>query len=261
MSLRVLITCAVVFVLVIVSPLGLRVANAVPILQLYLEGGTYNDQTESWELTPPGSSAGEPFRLWAIGNVGGPGEKGAIENVRLSAAFSNDAYNAGLTISSINGSTTGGYGGFYDPSEPASIVNPSLAEVHFGGTPTLGDGTSLPTHGIYGPDTVWQEFALGDFTLMDSPVGDFIDAFPTDLKPNAGQINVYEISVLNGHGFTVHFDLYDTIVASNHSKFAPFSHDADGDANIVPEPSSLVVWSLFCGVGFAVQRWRRRKAS
>lgn len=53
MSLKTLITCAVVFVLVTVAPLGLRVADAVPVLQIYLEGGTYNTTTESWDLTPP----------------------------------------------------------------------------------------------------------------------------------------------------------------------------------------------------------------
>lgn len=261
MSARPLNLCAVVFVSALVSPLGLRMADAVPILQLYLEGADYNSETESWELSPPGSSAGEPFRLWAIGNVGGPGGKGTISNVRLSAAFSQEALDAGLEISAMKGSTIGGFGGFVDTSEPD---DPSLDGdlVTDGSSPILGDGTSLPAHGIFGAGTVWQEFALGDFTLKDSPVADFIGEFPTSFDTTTvGQINVYEISVLNGSGFTVHFDLYDTIVSKNDAKFAPFSHDVDADANIVPEPSSLVVWSLFCALGIAVQRWRRRKVS
>ena len=87
MSLRPLIICAVVFVLASVSPLGHRAANAVPILQLYLEGATYDFATESWVLAPGGSSGGDPFRLWAIGNVAGPGGAGTISDVRLSIAY------------------------------------------------------------------------------------------------------------------------------------------------------------------------------
>ena len=52
---------------------GATRAQAIPILQLYLEGGSYDAQTESWTITPLESPPGEPYRLWAIGNLGGPG--------------------------------------------------------------------------------------------------------------------------------------------------------------------------------------------
>ncbi len=208
---------------------------AAPALQLYLEGGTYNTITESWELTPPGSSGGAPFRLWAIGNTGAVGD---ISNVRLSVAYSEA--DLGLSVS-LSGSKTNGFFGIDDPSQPNSPV--PFAPVTDGSLPVLGNGKDLPAHGIYGPGTVWQEFPLGNFTLEDSPIGDFIGSFPTDF-PTMGQINVYEVSVTGGSGASVHFDLYDTIVAKNHAKFAPFSHDADGDAHIVPEPASIAVWSL-----------------
>lgn len=234
---------------------------AAPALQLYLEGGTYNTITESWELTPPGSSGGAPFRLWAIGNTGAVG---SISNVRLSVAYS-DA-DLGLSISLTSSTVDIGEfpGIFQDVSLPASVVPSApvttstgdvsadgINGVNVGGRvvvvngsrPVLGNGKPLPAHGIYGLGTVWQEFGLGDFTEVDSRIGDFIDSFPTDF-PTMGQINVYDVSVTGGSGASVHFDLYDTIVAKNHAKFAPFSHDADGDANIVPEPASIAVWSL-----------------
>jgi hypothetical protein len=60
-------------------------AHAIPILQLYLEGGEYDQNTESWVLEA--SSQGDPFRIWAIGNVDGPGGKGTIYDVRLAIAY------------------------------------------------------------------------------------------------------------------------------------------------------------------------------
>ena len=62
------------------------------------------------------------------------------------------------------------------------------------------------------------------------------------LYPNAGQINVYEVSVTNASGQLVHFDLYNHIDGKNKAKakFAPFSHDA----HVVPEPTSGIVWLL-----------------
>ena len=130
-----------------------------------------------------------------------------------------------------------------------------------GGIPVLSSGKVLPSHGEFGPSTYWQEYWLGNFTLTDSHIGDFIGVVPTgpELFPDAGQINAYDISVLYGSGATIHFDLYNHIGSDNKAKakFAPFSHDA----SIIPEPSSLVVWSLFCALGIAVQRWRRRQVS
>ena len=274
-----LIICAVVVVLASVSPLGLRVANAVPILQLYLEGATYDSTTESWVLAPQGSSSGAPFRLWAIGNVAGPGGAGEILDVRLSVAYDEQFFpdlSVTITPSQAGGLGVGLFQDIADPSvspEPEKNIlidmslNGELLEdvdttstggvVTNGGIPVLSSGKVLPSHGEFGPSTVWQEYSLGDFGEMNSHIGDFIGVVPTELFPNAGQINAYDISVIDGSGATVHFDLYNHIASNNKAKFAPFSHDA----SIAPEPSSIVVWSLFCALGIAVQRWRRRKVS
>lgn len=205
---------------------------AIPILQTYIEGATYDTTTETWVLYNPG----DPIRLWAIGNVSGPGSKGAIYDVRLSAAYA--APDVGSVNISLNPSTTGGYGGIADPSTPNGTGN-LLQTVMNGSSPTLSDGSDLPTHGIFGPGIYWQEFDLDDFTLSDSHMGDFIDDFPSVLFPDTGQINVYEVS-LSGTS-KVHFDLYGTIITkakkgSEVAVFAPFSHDCGTG---VPEPATV----------------------
>ena len=101
---------------------------------------------------------------------------------------------------------------------------------------------------------------MGDFTLHDSNIGDFIGGFPTELKANGGQINAYDISVEGGHGATLHFDLYDSIMSKNRAKarFAPFSHDGDGEVNVIPEPASVLIWLLVSGFAIVLRRRRHR---
>ena len=224
-------------------------ARAVPILQLYLEGATYDHDTESWTLSPEGSSSGEPFRIWTIGNTEGPGGAGTISDVKL--AFSWDESFGDLQINLTPG-TTGDLGGFTDPSlASVATTDDVLHYVSDGELPLLGDGTVLPSHGEYVDGVVWKEFQLGDFDLADSPVADFIDLFPDGLGVDAGQINVYEVSVLmadgsSAHDVSLHLDLYNHVQAGNKIKykFSPFSHDADGTVTIIPEPASLGLLGL-----------------
>jgi hypothetical protein len=214
-------------------------AQATPVLQLYVEGSTYDTKTESWILSPSGSSAGGSFRLWVIGNVAGPGGKGTIEDVRLSASY--DGSLGQLQIN-LTPATTGGSGGFTDPSTP---LNPGFIQFvpdAADAVPLFGNGRELPTHEEFVPGIAWQEFSLGDFGQTDSPVADFITSFPSALdNPDSGQINVYDVTVLAAdggtvHGTNIHFDLYDHVVAKNHTtyKFAPFSHDV----TLIPAPSA-----------------------
>jgi hypothetical protein len=244
---------------------GASQAHAVPILQLYLEGGTYDPVSETWVGT--GSSNGDPFRLWAIGNVDGPGGKGAIYGVKLSAVYDTSV---GPVSISITPSTTAGYLGYFDPSAPGSAA--LLQTVSDGSVPKLGDGSDLPSHGEYGAGRTWQEFALGNFTLTDSPIGDFISGVPPAGTSGQGQINVYEISVTNfdEHPFTIHFDLYDHYYSQKKAKyvFAPFSHDGEGeggvdvDVTIAPEPASTTLFGT-AFLGMLGVRWfnKRRKSN
>ena len=264
-----------------------NITYGAPALQLYLEGGTYNETTESWELTPEGSSGGEPLRLWAIGSYK---EDEWISDVRLSVAYLASDLGLEITMTPAQIGGTGSYLGIDDPSLSSVPTKQTLVETSLGpltagdeidgivaavevdgatviinenalpmlGDPELGNQSPLPAHDIFGPGVVWQEFLLGDFALHDSHIGDFIGGFPTELEANGGQINAYDISVIGGSGATLHFDLYDSIMSKNRAKarFAPFSHDGDGDVNVVPEPTSVFIWLL---VGsFAVVLGSRR---
>lgn len=212
-------------------------ATAIPVLQIYIDGATYDSATETWVV------ADSTFDLWVMGDVG---SYGAVSDLKLSAAV-DSSETGSVTL------TPGTTSVITDPSTPiAPIASPLSAD---GAIPQLSDGSDLPTHGIYGPGVSFYEWALGDLTLMDSPMGDYIDAFPTSF-PSSGQVNVYEVTV---DGYTVvHFDAYDNIVAGGgraremqHAKFAPFSHDGE----LVPEPSGLLLFSVgMLVVGGAIRR-------
>ena len=81
--------CVVVTALAVWS--GVQSAQAIPILQLYIEGSQYDSATESWVLDV--GSTGGAFRLRAIANLGQDGSNGLpIRGVKLSAAYPSPSY-------------------------------------------------------------------------------------------------------------------------------------------------------------------------
>jgi hypothetical protein len=232
-------------------------AHAVPTLQVYIEGATYDDQEESWKITSP---ANAPLRLWAVGNVAGPGGKGPIYDVKAAFAYSSGTGNVSINIAS---STTNGLGGFTDPS---ASTTPTLIATHAGGRPVRADGKKLSKHGVYGKNTVWQEWSFGDFTSTDSPISDFMDAFPQAPVEASGQINAYEINVAGlAEGEWIHVDLYGYILNRKgriKSVFAPFSHDAEFALLGAPVTSTEVHApgaALIFGAGFLFLARRRAR--
>lgn len=224
-------------------------ALGAPILQLYVEGATYDPVAETWVYSGmPKADGSIDFRLWVIGN---PNPRGSIYNVRVSVAYASVLRSGGddLLFTWVP-SVTGGLGGFVDPSYP-----PPVSFVQAGGPgtrPTIVGTSRLPSHGIFGPQTVWQEFRLGDFVLKDSPLADFSQSFPTPGN-QYGQINVYDVSVRHSGGvplfdFRFHFDAYGYVLRNCRKQpvFAPFSHDAE--VNVVPNPPTLVL-ALWLAVG------------
>ena len=236
-------------------------AHAVPALQVYIEGATYDDAEESWKITSPSNA---PLRLWAIGNVDGKGGKGPITDVRAAFAYSSGAGNVTINITPT---TTGNYGGFTDTSVADA---PMLIATHTDGSrPGISRKKKLSKHGVYGSDTHFQEWALGDFTLIDSPIADFMEAFPEAPVEASGQINAYDINVTGlTEGEWVHVDLYGSILNSRgrvKQVFAPYSHDAEFTllaagpigSTEVNAPGAMTIFAA--GLFFVARRKRGKK--
>lgn len=212
-----------------------RPAQALPVLQMFIEGARYDQDTESW------ITSSSDLTLWVIGNTG---QHGSILDVQLTAAVLTGETG---TISVSPTATTL----LPDPSVSATpILNTSVGAD--GTTPIMSNGDDLPSHGIYGAGVSFMQWGLGDMTLTDSQIGDFSGTFPTTLS-GTGQINAYNISI-SGYSM-VHFDAFNHVEAPSHVFFGPFSHDT----TVVPEPGSILLLGLGLVGGLG---WRlRRKGS
>lgn len=237
-------------------------ASAVPTLQVYIEGASYDAGDESWKITSPSNA---PLRMWAVGNVAGPGGKGPITDVKAAFAYSSGA---GEVTIDIIPTTTNNYGGFTDTSV---AVAPTLIATHTDGSrPIRSNGKKLTNkHRVYGKNTHFQEWAFGDFTLTDSPIADFMDAFPEAPVEASGQINAYDINVTGlVEGEWIHVDLYGSILNKRgklKSVFAPLSHNAEFTLlaagpisnTEVHAPSAILIFSA--GLFFIARKRRSKK--
>ena len=206
-------------------------AMAVPSLQLYIDGATYDPTTETW------ISFENDFDLYVIGN-------GNLSDVLVSMALSTPEGidpNGDVSID-VNGSTYGSWTWGYAP----------LSNI-----PAEWDGgdEDLPTHGIY--PAWYTEFSAGDFGEVGG-IGDVQP--PSTWNPTMGYIpggnhlgeyKMYSISV-TGDAF-VHFDAYTT-VNGKIDEFAPFSHDAGTG---IPEPATMLLFGLGLAGAGVVRKLRK----
>src|SRR3989339_1147468 len=193
-----------ILILIVTVFCGLiKSAEAVPSLQLYAEGAIFDSLTETWI-----SSSATDFNLQVIG------ANNVIEDVYLAIAV-----------------PTGETG--------TITVNSTAIGPFVFGTPITGDGSYLPTHGIYPAD--FATYFMGDFGLVQT----VYDMQPGETGSALGEIKTVSISI-SGYSWA-HFDAYDHILSKSKIKyvFAPFSHDVETGTTPIPEPSSLLGSGLF----------------
>jgi hypothetical protein len=217
-------------------------AQAIPALQLYIDGATYDSVNETWVVSS------NSFDLWVLGDVG---HSGAIYGVNLVGS----GYGSGTV--SITPTTTANPIAGADPSTPSApvdygLMSTSQALTFFAGT-AITQGVT--THDEYANADDHHFWGIGDFTLQDSKIGDFSYGVPSSF-PDDGQINVYHVDI-TGYD-AVHFDAFDHVVAGEKITYvkAPFSHDA---TDAVPEPGTLALLGI--GIVGAVARKRLNKTA
>jgi hypothetical protein len=220
-------------------------ASAIPVLQLYIDGATYDEDTQTWVTDE------RTFDLWVIGNVA---SHGPVLDMHLVAAY----YTGETGSISITPTTTST---ILDPSlSSAPVLDPTVGGD--GTIPVMSSGQQLPSHGIYRPGVSFNQYDLGDFDLTDSPVGDYMTSFPTTF-PSWGQVNAYTVEI-SGYS-AIHFDTFDHIAGEHGSQFGPFSHDAGVEPGgpeppqTVPEPGTFVLLGIGLAGSLLLERAARRR--
>ncbi len=206
-------------------------AMAVPSLQLYIDGATYDYGSETW------ISYTNDFDLYVIGN-------GNLGNVLVSMALSTPEGTTPTGISvDVDGSTYNSWTWGYAPLSNDPLV-------------WDGGNDDLQTHGIY--PAWYTEFNAGNFGLVDG-VGDVQP--PSTWNPtmgyilggnHVGEFRSYHISV-TGDAF-VHFDAYTLNEDGSIDEFAKFSHDAGTG---IPEPATMLLFGLGLAGAGVVRKLRK----
>ena len=214
---------------------------AIPNLQIYIPGATYDTDTETWVINSYN------YELWVVGaqlNVYDvkiafafpTNENGSIDITWLTPSAAD--YGTGA-VSSLNLNESGAMSyTAYQASYASGDPNPSTYGLGLNSTPQMGDGSYVPPHGVFPTD--FYEYLIGDFgtnqTVQNYIPGDeWGDTAP-------GQIKIFGI-VVDGYS-TVDIVAYDhVILGKNKAKytFSPFSHDGN---TTVPEPGTLILLGL-----------------
>ena len=127
----------------------------------YIPDAMWDAETETWFTTVP------VFDLWVVGNLSHPGvgPEGILDVHMAAAYWSDEGFWGGLGGSgkiSIAASSAEIHTipeplfDLYDPfGTPVARID--------GAVPIMEDGQPLPTHGVYGPGVMFDQFYLDDF--------------------------------------------------------------------------------------------------
>ena len=203
---------------------------AIPVLQLTIDGGTYNTSTETTV------TSNKIFNLYSLLTA-----DSAAGDYRLSVAV----------IPKMAEVASGDYGSFKLNGNTFNVT----ADMIFGAPPekALMNKDELPSHGIY--DTYYLEYDFKFDPPNTSSSYNVVDPSNVGVAPSArlGTGAFWNLFAFDVTKMTIglHFDLYKVdpltgLMLSGNGSFAPFSHDAeDGPSgNNVPEPQSLILLSM-----------------
>ena len=227
---------------------------AIPNLQIYSPQGYYDTESETWVINSYN------YELWVVG------AQLNVYDVKLAFAVP-DEENGSINVSWLvpswpdyGGQVPGGSGESFtltllDPGlgsdtnrlEYGAYRNiyadgedPDPAKYGFAvqGTPLMGNGNSVPPHGVFPTD--FFEYFVGDF-MKTEMVQNYI---PGDEWGDQalGQIRKFYVSV-SGYSW-VDIVAYDHVILGKGKAkytFSPFSHDGGSGGVPVPEPASLLL--------------------
>lgn len=205
-------------------------AEAVPVLQLDIAGGDYDNGTQTIV------TSSDVFTLYALIDPNSTNTLG--DTYYISAAITPQlSSSASLGSFTFNGTSVDVTADMYYGLPPLEAI-------------IEADPNDLPRHGIF--PTYYREFAF-QFSSAN-----MITSYNSEYRAQSGgAINtVYDsngsmyyasfsvdVSGL-GEGYELHFDLYNTSLKKGDvdvTKYAPFSHDAETTSTPVPEPTTLLL--------------------